>query len=93
MIATDGVFSMDGHVAPLERICELAEQHDALVMVDDSPAVGFIGGASQLGCLESGGRILCESNVPVENVGGAGTAGAHWRETTFGNELMTEERG
>ena len=43
MIATDGVFSMDGHVAPLERICELAEQYDAMVMVDDSHAVGFIG--------------------------------------------------
>jgi glycine C-acetyltransferase len=43
LIATDGVFSMDGHVAPLERICELAEEYDALVMVDDSHAVGFIG--------------------------------------------------
>ena len=41
MIATDGVFSMDGHVAPLERICELAEEYDALVMVDDSHAVGL----------------------------------------------------
>jgi glycine C-acetyltransferase len=43
MIATDGVFSMDGHVAPLERICELAEEYDALVMVDDSHALGFVG--------------------------------------------------
>ena len=43
LIATDGVFSMDGHVAPLARICELAEQYDAMVMVDDSHAVGFIG--------------------------------------------------
>jgi glycine C-acetyltransferase len=43
LIATDGVFSMDGHVAPLERICELAEEYDALVMVDDSHAVGFVG--------------------------------------------------
>jgi glycine C-acetyltransferase len=43
LIATDGVFSMDGHVAPLPRICELAERHDAIVMVDDSHAVGFIG--------------------------------------------------
>jgi glycine C-acetyltransferase len=43
MIATDGVFSMDGHLAPLERICALAEQYDALVMVDDSHAVGFVG--------------------------------------------------
>ena len=43
LIATDGVFSMDGHVAPLPRICELAERHDAIVMVDDSHAVGFVG--------------------------------------------------
>jgi glycine C-acetyltransferase len=43
LIATDGVFSMDGHIAPLRRICELAEQYDALVMVDDSHAVGFVG--------------------------------------------------
>ena len=43
LIATDGVFSMDGHIAPLPRICELAEQHGAVVMVDDSHAVGFVG--------------------------------------------------
>ncbi|MDB5320205.1 MAG: kbl [Phycisphaerales bacterium] len=43
MIATDGVFSMDGYVANLPAICELAETHDALVMVDDSHAVGFMG--------------------------------------------------
>ncbi|HIT75092.1 MAG TPA: glycine C-acetyltransferase [Candidatus Avipropionibacterium avicola] len=43
LIATDGVFSMDGHLAPLDQICELAEAHDALVMVDDSHAVGFVG--------------------------------------------------
>jgi glycine C-acetyltransferase len=43
LIATDGVFSMDGYVAPLDRIVELAERYDALVMVDDSHAVGFIG--------------------------------------------------
>ena len=43
LIATDGVFSMDGHIAPLRRICELAEEHDAIVMVDDSHAVGFVG--------------------------------------------------
>ena len=43
MIATDGVFSMDGYVAPLDRIVDLAEAHDALVMVDDSHAVGFVG--------------------------------------------------
>lgn len=43
MIATDGVFSMDGYIANLSGICDLAEKYDALVMVDDSHAVGFIG--------------------------------------------------
>src|SRR6266513_531041 len=43
MIATDGVFSMDGYIANLPAICDLAEQYDALVMVDDSHAVGFMG--------------------------------------------------
>ena len=43
LIATDGVFSMDGDVARLTEICELAEKHDALVMVDDSHATGFFG--------------------------------------------------
>jgi glycine C-acetyltransferase len=43
MIATDGVFSMDGTIAKLDRICELAEKHDALVMVDDSHATGVLG--------------------------------------------------
>jgi glycine C-acetyltransferase len=43
LIATDGVFSMDGYVADLHGICDLADRHDALVMVDDSHAVGFVG--------------------------------------------------
>ena len=43
LIATDGVFSMDGFVAPLKEICDLADQYNALVMVDDSHAVGFMG--------------------------------------------------
>ncbi len=43
LIATDGVFSMDGSVAKLAEICELADRHRALVMVDDSHAVGFVG--------------------------------------------------
>ncbi len=43
LIATDGVFSMDGYVAPLDEICQLAEQYQAMVMVDDSHAVGFVG--------------------------------------------------
>ena len=43
LIATDGVFSMDGYIAPLKAICDLADKHNALVMVDDSHAVGFMG--------------------------------------------------
>ena len=43
VIVTDGVFSMDGYIAPLQEICDLAEQYDALVFVDDSHAVGFVG--------------------------------------------------
>lgn len=43
LIATDGVFSMEGTLAPLDRICELARRYDALVMVDDSHASGFVG--------------------------------------------------
>lgn len=43
LIATDGVFSMDGYVAKLDAICDLADEYDALVMVDDSHAVGFMG--------------------------------------------------
>ena len=43
LVATDGIFSMDGHVAPLPEICELAERYGAMVMVDDSHATGFFG--------------------------------------------------
>ncbi|SEP70353.1 2-amino-3-ketobutyrate coenzyme A ligase [Lentzea xinjiangensis] len=43
LIATDGVFSMDGYLAPLDEICDLADRYNALVMVDDSHAVGFTG--------------------------------------------------
>ncbi len=43
LIATDGVFSMDGYIANLQGICDLADKYDAMVMVDDSHAVGFIG--------------------------------------------------
>jgi glycine C-acetyltransferase len=56
MIATDGVFSMDGDIARLDAICDLAEKYNALVMVDDSHATGFVGktgrGSAELrGCL------------------------------------------
>ena len=43
MIATDGVFSMDGHIAKIDKITELAQQYNAMVMVDDSHATGFVG--------------------------------------------------
>jgi glycine C-acetyltransferase len=43
LIATDGVFSMDGYVTPLDEICDLADRYQAMVMVDDSHAVGFVG--------------------------------------------------
>ena len=47
MVVTDGVFSMDGYLAPLPEICDLAERHEALVMVDDSHAVGFMGASGR----------------------------------------------
>jgi glycine C-acetyltransferase len=47
LVVTDGVFSMDGVIAPLAGICDLAERHDALVMVDDSHATGFVGAAGR----------------------------------------------
>ena len=43
LIATDGVFSMDGYIALLSEICDMADRYDAMVMVDDSHAVGFLG--------------------------------------------------
>ena len=47
LIATDGVFSMDGIIANLQAICDLADRYDALVMVDDSHAVGFVGASGR----------------------------------------------
>src|SRR5205814_7617012 len=43
LVATDGVFSMDGHVADLKSVCDLADRFGAMVMVDDSHATGFVG--------------------------------------------------
>jgi glycine C-acetyltransferase len=59
LIATDGVFSMDGYLAQLDRICDLAERHDALVMVDDSHSVGVLG---------PGGRGTHEHFAVVERI-------------------------
>jgi glycine C-acetyltransferase len=59
LVVTDGVFSMDGFVAPLREICDVAERHGALVMVDDSHGVGFMG---------AGGRGTHEHHGVVERV-------------------------
>ena len=56
LIVTDGVFSMDGLVAPLDKICDLADKYDALVMVDECHAAGFIG-ATGKGTLEAKGVV------------------------------------
>ena len=56
IIVTDGVFSMDGVVAPLDKICDLADKYDALVMVDECHAAGFIG-ATGKGTIEAKGVI------------------------------------
>jgi glycine C-acetyltransferase len=73
LIATDGVFSMDGYIARLERICDLADQYEALVMVDDSHAVGFIGdngrGTPELCRVE--GRIDIITGTLGKALGGA----------------------
>ncbi|HWU91417.1 MAG TPA: glycine C-acetyltransferase [Kofleriaceae bacterium] len=73
MIATDGVFSMDGDIARLDAICDLAEQHRALVMVDDSHATGFVGktgrGSAELrGCRD---RIDVYTSTLGKALGGA----------------------
>jgi glycine C-acetyltransferase len=73
LIATDGVFSMDGSLAPLPDICALADKHDAIVMVDDSHATGILGpggrgSADALGCLE---RIDIVTSTLGKTLGGA----------------------
>ena len=73
LIATDGVFSMDGTIAPLKAICDLAEKYDAIVMVDDSHAVGFMG-ASGRGTLEHcgvEGRVDIVTGTLGKALGGA----------------------
>src|SRR6202041_969321 len=73
LIATDGVFSMDGIIADLAGICDLAEKYGALVMVDDSHAVGFIGehgrGTPEPGGVES--RIDILTGTLGKALGGA----------------------
>ena len=73
LIVTDGVFSMDGYLAPLPEICDLADRHDALVMVDDSHAVGFMGpnGRGTHEHLGVMGRIDAISGTLGKALGGA----------------------
>src|ERR1700760_3130281 len=73
LIVTDGVFSMDGYLAPLREICDLAERYDAMVMVDDSHAVGFVG-ATGAGTPELAGvqdRVDVVSGTLGKALGGA----------------------
>jgi glycine C-acetyltransferase len=73
LIVTDGVFSMDGYLAPLDEICTLAERYDALVMVDDSHAVGFIGatGAGTPEHFGVGARVDIVTGTLGKALGGA----------------------
>ncbi|MUH35837.1 glycine C-acetyltransferase [Zobellia amurskyensis] len=73
IIVTDGVFSMDGLVAPLDKICELAEKYDAMVMIDECHATGFIG-PTGIGTLEEKnvmGRIDIITGTLGKALGGA----------------------
>jgi glycine C-acetyltransferase len=73
LIATDGVFSMDGTVAPLAEICDLAERNEAMVMVDDSHATGFLG-ATGRGSIEHAGvtgRVDVVTTTLGKALGGA----------------------
>jgi glycine C-acetyltransferase len=73
MIATDGVFSMDGDIAPLEAICDLADEFDALVMVDDSHATGFTGATGRGSIEHCGvmGRVDVVTSTLGKALGGA----------------------
>ena len=73
IVVTDGVFSMDGNVAPMDKICELAEKYDALVMVDESHSAGVVGKtghgvAEQYDCY---GRIDIHTGTLGKSFGGA----------------------
>jgi glycine C-acetyltransferase len=73
LIATDGVFSMDGYYARLQQICDLAEKYDAMVMVDDSHAVGFVGDGGRGTHERSGvmGRVHIMTGTLGKALGGA----------------------
>ena len=73
IIVTDGVFSMDGFVAPLDKICDLADKYNALVMVDESHASGFIGKTGRGTCEAKGviGRVDIVTGTLGKALGGA----------------------
>ncbi len=73
LIATDGVFSMDGYIADLQSICDLADEFDALTMVDDSHAVGFMGAHGRGACEYRGvlGRVDIITGTFGKAMGGA----------------------
>ncbi|MCC6214592.1 MAG: glycine C-acetyltransferase [Polyangiaceae bacterium] len=86
LIATDGVFSMDGYLAKLDAICDLAERHDALVMVDDSHATGFVGPTGR-GTPEHHG-VMARVDVMTSTLGKA-LGGASGGFTTGRRELIS----
>ena len=85
LIVTDGVFSMDGLVAPLDKICDLADKHDALVMVDECHAAGFIG-ATGKGTLEAKG-VMGRVDIITGTLGKA-LGGAMGGYTTAKKEVI-----
>lgn len=85
MVATDGVFSMDGDIAPLAEICDIAEKHGALVMVDDSHATGFVGKTGR-GSIEHCG-VMGRVDVITSTLGKA-LGGASGGFTTGRSEIV-----
>ncbi|CAN1551756.1 BioF 7-keto-8-aminopelargonate synthetase and related enzymes [Flavobacteriaceae bacterium] len=85
IIVTDGVFSMDGIVAPLDKICDLADKYDALVMVDECHAAGFIG-ATGKGTLEAKG-VMGRVDIITGTLGKA-LGGAMGGYTTAKKEII-----
>lgn len=85
LIVTDGVFSMDGLVAPLDKICDLADKYDALVMIDECHATGFIG-ETGIGTLEEKG-VLGRIDIITGTLGKA-LGGAMGGYTTAKKEII-----
>jgi glycine C-acetyltransferase len=85
LIVTDGVFSMDGIVAPLDKICDLADKYDAMVMVDECHAAGFIG-ATGKGTLEAKG-VMGRVDIITGTLGKA-LGGAMGGYTTAKKEII-----